>query len=234
MIGRVFGTKDGIYNFVYSFGAAIVILGAWLKITHLSFGPITGNVALTVGLVTEAIIFVIFAFDPPKSEESYAWENVYPELLDKHAKPNPLHANVAVGNKQQMMLDMENSLSSKLDKMLEEARLDVGLFERLRTGIDKFSNSVDQINQTVDVSASTHKYNEQLNRAASHMESMNQLYAMQLEQGQKQSEYHRRYVADLEKSAEHSAKFNEELHGLTSNLNNLNRVYGGMLTAMKS
>ena len=62
MIGRVFATKDGIYNFVYSFGAAIVILGAWLKITHMSFGPITGNVALTVGLITEAIIFIIFAF----------------------------------------------------------------------------------------------------------------------------------------------------------------------------
>ncbi len=232
MIGRVFATKDGIYNFVYSFGAAIVILGAWLKITHMSFGPITGNFALTVGLVTEAIIFVIFAFDPPKSEESYAWENVYPELLDKHAKPNPLHSNVS--GKVDYFAEMENSLSSKLDKMLEDAKLDVGLFERLRTGIDKFSNSVDQINQTVDVSASTHKYNEQLNRAAAHMESMNQLYAMQLADGQRQSEFNRKYVADLEKSAEHSNKFNEELQGLTANLNNLNRVYGGMLTAMKS
>lgn len=233
MIGRVFGTKEGIYNFVYSIGAAIVILGAWLKITHFSFGPITGNVALTVGLVTEAIIFIIFAFDPPKSEENYAWENVYPELLDKHAKPNPLHANVS-GKNTDYLAEMENSLSAKLDRMLEDAKLDVGLFERLRSGIDKFSSSVDQINQTVDVSASTHKYNEQLNRAASHMESINQLYAMQLEHGQKQSEYHKKYVADLEKSASHSEKFNEELQGLTSNLNNLNRVYGGMLTAMKS
>ncbi|MCC2590930.1 gliding motility protein GldL [Chryseobacterium sp. MFBS3-17] len=234
MIGRVFSTKEGIYNFIYSFGAAIVILGAWLKITHINLGFITGNVALTVGLITEAFIFCIFAFDPPKNEENYAWENVYPELLDKHAKPNPLHANVGDASSQGFMLEMENSLSGKLDKMLEDAKLDVGLFERLRAGIDKFSSSVDQINQTVDVSASTHKYNEQLNKAASHMESMNQLYAMQLEQGQKQSEFSKKYVADLEKSAEQSSKFNEELQGLTSNLNNLNRVYGGMLTAMKS
>lgn len=232
MIGRVFGTKDGIYNFVYSFGAAIVILGAWLKITHLSLGPITGNVALTVGLITEAIIFIIFAFDPPKSEENYAWENVYPELLDKHAKPNPLHSNVS--GKIDYAAELENSLSSKLDRMLEEAKLDVSLFESLRTGINKFSSSVDQINQTVDVSASTHKYNEQLNRAATHMESMNQLYAMQLESGKLVADYNRKYVADLEESAKHSEKFNQELMGLSSNLNNLNRVYGGMLTAMKS
>lgn len=38
----------------------------------------------------------------------------------------------------------------------------------------------------------------------------------------------------MQKSAEHSEKFNQELQGLTANLNNLNRVYGGMLTAMKS
>lgn len=231
----MFKTKDAWMNFFYSFGAAIVILGAWLKITHINIGPISGNVALTVGLITEAIIFIIFAFDPPKSEESYAWENVYPELLDKHANPNPLHSNVSSrNNSAAMFAELENSLSSKLDKMLQDAKLDVQLFDRLRTGIDKFSNSVDQINQTVDVSASTHKYNDQLNKAAQHMESMNALYTMQLENGKRQSEFANKYVADMQKSAEHSEKFNQELQGLTSNLNNLNRVYGGMLTAMKS
>lgn len=229
----MFKTKDAWMNFFYSIGAAIVILGAWLKITHISFGPINGNLALTIGLVTEAIIFVIFAFDPPKSEESYAWENVYPELLDKHANPNPLHSTMGVQQPQQFA-ELENSLSDKLDKMLEEAKLDVSLFERLRTGIDKFSHSVDQISETADVSASTHKYNEQLNKASEHMDSLNQLYALQLENGQKHADYSKKYVEDLEKSAAQSQKFNEELQGLTSNLNNLNRVYGGMLTAMKS
>lgn len=234
----MFKTKEAWMNFFYSFGAAIVILGAWLKITHITLGPINGNIALTVGLVTEAIIFMIFAFDPPKSEESYAWENVYPELLDKHAEPNPIHSNVVAGRKGLVggaqYAELENSLSEKLDKMLEDAKLDVNLFERLRGGIEKFSSSVDQINQTVDVSASTHKYNEQLNKAAQHMESMNALYAMQLESGKRQSDFANKYVEDMQKSVEHSQKFNEELQGLTSNLNNLNRVYGGMLTAMKS
>ncbi|MDN5395778.1 MAG: gliding motility protein GldL, partial [Chryseobacterium sp.] len=170
----------------------------------------------------------------PKSEESYAWENVYPELLDKHAHPNPLHSNVSSKNSAQQFAELENSLSNKLDKMLQDAKLDVQLFDRLRTGIDKFSNSVDQINQTVDVSASTHKYNDQLNKAAQHMESMNALYAMQLESGKRQSEFANKYVADMQKSAEQSEKFNQELQGLTTNLNSLNRVYGGMLTAMKS
>jgi hypothetical protein len=221
----MFKTKEATYNFIYSIGAAIVILGALFKLTHWSLGPISGNMVLAIGLVTEAIIFTIFAFDAPKVEESYAWENVYPELLDKDAKPNPKHSTLQVAE----VKELESSLSDKLDKMLADAKLDVSLFERLRTGIDKFSNSVDQINQTVDVSASTSKYNDQLQLAASHLESMNALYALQLEHGKEQTEYSKKYVADMQKSAAHSEKFNEELSGLTSNLNNLNRVYGGML-----
>lgn len=228
----MFKTKEGIYNFIYSIGAAIVIIGALFKITHWSLGPLSGNILLAVGLVTEAIIFIIFAFDPPKTEESYAWENVYPELLDSHAAPNPKHSTLGVLSAE--VKELQVSLSDKLDQMLSDAKLDVSLFERLRTGIDKFSNSVDQINQTVYVTSATQKYNDQLTLASSHLESMNALYALQLEHGKAQSEYSKKYVEDMQKSVAHSEKFNEELSGLTSNLNNLNRVYGGMLSAMKS
>ena len=228
----MFKTKEAVYNFIYSFGAAIVIIGALFKLTHWSIGPLTGNVTLAIGLITEAIIFIIFAFDAPKTEESYAWENVYPELLDKEASPNPKHSTL--GFQAAEVKELEVSLSDKLDKMLADAKLDVNLFERLRTGIDKFSSSVDQINQTVDVTTSTQKYNDQLTLAASHLESMNALYALQLEHGKTQTEYSKKYVEDMQKSAAHSEKFNEELTGLTSNLNSLNRVYGGMLSAMKS
>ena len=229
MLKRVFGTKDSILNFVYSFGASIVILGALFKLNHWHIGPLTGTVVLAVGLVTEAIIFLIFAFDAPKEESHYAWENVYPELLDENAQPK--QRKVAT-NVETSVLDA--TLSDKLDKMLEDAKLDVSLFERLKAGIDKFSASVDQINSTVDVSAATFKYNDQLTLAASHLESMNALYALQLDHGKQQAEYSKKYVEDIQKSADQSQKFNEELAGLTSNLNNLNRVYGGMLSAMKA
>lgn len=224
----MFKTKDAKLNFVYSIGAAIVILGALFKLNHWHIGPLTGTVVLAIGLITEAIIFVIFAFDVPKEESNYAWENVYPELLDANAEAK----SRKVASVQTSELDV--TLSEKLDKMLEDAKLDVSLFERLKSGIDKFSASVDQINSTVDVSAATTKYNDQLTLAASHLESMNALYSLQLDHGRQQSEFSKRYVEDIQKSAEQSEKFNEELAGLTSNLNNLNKVYGGMLSAMKA
>lgn len=47
------------FHVTYSVGAAIVILGALAKITHLPFG----NVLLTIGMVVEAFVFFISAFD---------------------------------------------------------------------------------------------------------------------------------------------------------------------------
>ncbi len=50
-----------IVNVIISLGAAIVIIGALAKIIHLSWA----DWALIVGLLTEAGIFVIYAFLPP-------------------------------------------------------------------------------------------------------------------------------------------------------------------------
>ncbi len=74
-----------------------------------------------------------------------------------------------------------------------------------------FLTSVEQINSTVDVSQATTKYNDQLTLAASHLESMNALYALQLEHGKAQSEMSKKYVEDIQKSADQSQKFNEAI-----------------------
>lgn len=226
----MFKTKEARLNFFYSIGAAVVILGAFFKMTHTTLGGlINPNVVLGAGLIMEVIVFVVYAFNPPVVEEKYAWENVYPELLDANAEAKPRQVAKVVET-----TGLEVSLSDKLDKMLADAKVDVSLFERLKSGMDKFSDSVEKMNQTTDVSAATVKYNDQLNLAASHLESMNALYALQLEHGKEQAEYSKKYVADLEASVKQSEKFNQELEGLTNNITNLNRVYGGMLNAMKS
>lgn len=224
--------KESILNFVYSIGAAIVILGAFFKMTHTTLGGLVNPIfVLGTGLIVECVIFVIYAFNPPKEEKNYAWENVYPELLDANAQPKP-RKNVV--SQVAETKEMEASLSSKLDKMLAEAKIDATLFESLRGGIEKISTSVEQINKTVDVLNATSKYNEELNKATTNMESLNALYTLQLENLKNSSDYQSKYVADLQKSAQYSEKFNEELQGLTSNISNLNKVYGGMLNAMKS
>ena len=65
-------------NMAYGLGASIVIIGALFKIIHFQIGPLTGNVMLTIGLVTEAIIFAISAFE--STDDDLDWSLVYPEL----------------------------------------------------------------------------------------------------------------------------------------------------------
>lgn len=61
-----------LFNFAYSIGAAIVILGALFKIIHLP----GGNTLLCIGMGTEVLMFIITAFDRPPKD--YRWEEVFP------------------------------------------------------------------------------------------------------------------------------------------------------------
>ena len=205
-------------NFAYGMGAAVVIIGALFKITHLEIGFITGNLMLTIGLVVEAGIFALSAFEPV--EDEYKWENVYPQLIDVKAST----INV---NKVETASDTQGLLSQKLDAMLKEAKIDVELMESLGKSIKNFESAAKGIAPTVDTIASTKKYSEELTLAASQMESLNSLYKVQLESASKNAQVNEEVV-------EINIKLKEQMQSLTSNLSSLNTVYGGMLSAMNN
>ncbi len=205
-------------NFAYGMGAAVVIIGALFKITHLEIGPITGNLMLTIGLIVEAGIFALSAFEP--EEDDYRWENVYPQLLDGKAAP-------AKVGKVETSTETQGMLSQKLDAMLKEAKIDGQLMESLGKSIKNFESAAKGIAPTVDTIASTKKYSEELTLAASQMESLNSLYKVQLESASKNAKVNEEVV-------ENNIKLKEQMQSLTSNLSSLNTVYGGMLSAMNN
>ena len=53
-----FFIPDNVLELMFGLGASVVIIGALLKITHGDF-IFSGNVWLTAGLITEAVIFGI-------------------------------------------------------------------------------------------------------------------------------------------------------------------------------
>ena len=61
---RVRTDIDAVLNFIVCIGAAVVILGALAKLVH----HYLADIALTIGLFTEATIFVIYAFLPPEKD----------------------------------------------------------------------------------------------------------------------------------------------------------------------
>lgn len=206
-----------IMNFAYGMGAAIVIIGALFKIAHFEFGPITGTVMLTFGLVTEAIIFALSAFEvPPKDLD---WSLVYPELAG--AEPTNKKA------KQENPADAQGLLSQKLDTMLKEAKIDGDLMASLSNSIKNFEGAAKNIAPTVDSIASQRKYSEEMSMAASQLESLNSLYKLQLESANRNAEANKEI-------ADNASKLKEQMQSMTSNIASLNSVYGGMLTAMSN
>lgn len=56
-----------VFNILYSWGAAVVILGAMFKIIHVP----AGNIVLMIGMIVEVIVFIAAGFDysSPSSDE---------------------------------------------------------------------------------------------------------------------------------------------------------------------
>jgi gliding motility-associated protein GldL len=203
-------------NFAYGMGAAVVIVGALFKIIHFEIGPLTGNVMLTIGLVTEAVIFALSAFEPVDNELD--WSLVYPELAGGQAKEKA---------KKEDPKDAQGLLSQKLDAMLKEAKIDGELMSSLGNSIKNFEGAAKSISPTVDAMAGQKKYAEEMSKAATQMEALNGLYQVQLQSAERNAQINNEV-------AENNLKLKDQMQSLTSNLSTLNNVYGGMLSAMSN
>lgn len=197
-----------LMNMVYGLGAAVVILGALFKIMHWPFG----NEMLIAGLLTEALVFTVSAFEPVDKELD--WSLVYPELAGGEAK-----------KKDTKKEDPQGMLSQKLDNLLKEAKIDGELMASLGNSIRNFEAAAKGISTTADGIAAQKKYSEELAMAAAQMESLNSLYKIQLESATRNAEANKEI-------AENAAKLKEQMASMTANIASLNNVYGGMLSAM--
>ncbi len=201
-----------LFNMAYGLGASVVIIGALFKILHWEFGPLTGGLLLAVGLITEALIFAISAFEPVDDE--YDWSLVYPELSGGASNGRSDETQEAGG-----------MLSQKLDELLKEANIDAELMTSLGSSIRDFEGAAKGMAPTANAIESTQKYSEELSQAAAQMESLNSLYKVQLESASRQASINEEVV-------QNAGALKEQMESLATNLSSLNGVYGGMLSAM--
>jgi len=193
---------------LYGWGAALVIIGALFKIEHLP----GASIMLILGLSTEAIIFFFSAFEKQHVETD--WSLVYPELAgmnDPNAAKRP---------------------AQQLDDALAKAKIDNELVESLNEGLRSFGESAKQLNETVSAASGISEYNAQIQEGIKNMNAMNSLYELQLQTSNQQMEATALFLQNLQSSVEDSKKFQEQVSSLADNLEQLNKVYGNMLTAM--
>ncbi len=188
---------------LYGWGAAIVIIGALFKIMHYP----GSDYLLPIGLGTEAIIFAFSTFEPLHNDPN--WELVYPEL--------------ALGN--EVEGDLENlpagkrgakgtGITGELDKMLEEAKIDSALLERLGDGMRSLGENAAQLKGVTSAAAATDSYVSSLSDASKKVSSLSEAY-----------ERASLSLSGLTANTKEGESFGEQIQKVSKNLAALNNVY---------
>lgn len=153
-LGELFKTKrwKTFMGYVYGWGAAVVMVGALFKLEHWQFS----SELLTVGLLTEAFIFFLSAFEAPA--EIPDWGKVYPELKEEYE-----------------MLDYEElgqSNKKGIGELFSSTELTPELLDKVGKGLNELSNTAKGLSDISTATLATDMYVKNLGSAS---ESMNNL-----------------------------------------------------------
>lgn len=204
-----------IINYLYGFGAAIVILGALFKIMHW---PGAGPMLIT-GMGTEVLLFVIGAFEKPHKDPE--WHHVFPVLATGDPNDNPLLNGIptqggVVG--QSTVVAASTPLSPELNMQLEES-------------VKVLSLAAHQLSKTAIITTNLDSYVESVNSVVSSMKtwekSAESISSVSVELADRYSKIDA-HEAAVKKNNE---QYLEKMTTLNDNVQGLNSLY---LEQMKS
>jgi hypothetical protein len=192
-------------NLIIGLGASVVLVGALFKIQSWPFA----SEMLTVGLLTEAGLFLMLGFLPPHKD--YYWEQLYPGLDVHGAEIAQIDgpsssSNAGGGASSEALLEAMNGMKtavSPLESQQGQMVAELQTMSKTMKSLDIFAG-VD-FEDVGKLTKDSGKFVTILNDA----------------------------IQNVVESAEDVKVYKEELGKLNGNLKSLNNVYGGMLTAMK-
>ncbi|MDP2386315.1 MAG: gliding motility protein GldL [Bacteroidota bacterium] len=193
---KITGFKK-ILHIVASGGAAVVIVGALFKIMHWP----GASIMLTLGLLIEALIFLLYAFDVP--HEEWDWSLPYPELVDMGGHHH-----------EEEHVEEKASLTAQLDNMLEQAKIGPELIESLGNSMRSLSDNASKMADISNAHAATNDYVDSVKSAAKNVSTLSDSYNKAAES-----------LMGLSVSNEAGSSFGEQLSKVSKNLSALNASY---------
>lgn len=148
-IGEILKTKRWkvLMGFVYGWGASLVLIGALFKLQHWNHS----GIMLTIGLLTEAFIFFISAFEPPLEQPD--WTRVYPELQDDYELLEPTE-------------DAQNTIKGSFESILNSTNITPELLAKIGKSLVDLSNTASGISDISTATLATDIYIKNLNSAS--------------------------------------------------------------------
>ena len=192
--------KDKFYQqiapVITGVGASVVILGALFKIMHWpGAAPM-----LIVGLGTEAVLFLLFAFAPPVTEPD--WTILHPELgVDQHSHTSSKPKKESGG------------VVKKLDDMLDKS-INSDTIDKLGAGFTHLSETVTQLGSLTNAAAVSEEYASNVKAASSTMQELNKSYASTVAA-----------MSSMADSSTDAKEYHSQVQSITKNLSALNAVY---------
>lgn len=192
---------------LYSVGASIVVLGALFKIQHWMFA----DIMLTVGLITEAIIFFIYAFE--SNDDSSPVHSIIP------LPGNSGYDSNSRGN-------LNDDALSKLNQMLENSEINSEMFLKMGEGMKRLTEATENINSMGDVSTASSRYLKTISKADEALERTAKAYESVIANVTSKTVFRYKVISDsllnIEKS---SLDFQHHVSIMNKNLTELNAVY---------
>ena len=139
-----------LMGYVYGWGAALVLIGALFKLQHWAHA----GIMLTIGLMTEAFIYFLSAFEPPM--ELPDWTKVYPELQDDFE---------LIETGEEVKAESKNSL----DSLLNSTNISPDLLSKIGKSLTDLSNTASSISDISSATLATDIYVKNLNTASESM-----------------------------------------------------------------
>ena len=246
-------STERLVNVIVCMGAAVVIFGAWQKITHQALA----DFFLTAGLITEAVIFVVYAFLPPPGSEMHAIAEALPKLAGGHsgnpaiAKMDEMFhdaditpANLArlsdgfkkLGSTVNNIADVSDVVKTTNDFTAKTKEVTHAL-DQMKTVYQGAASTVSSFNSAAD---STKHFHEQVQVLTKNLGSLNAIYELELQDTNNHLKAMNTFYGNLvqasqtmQGSVDDAKKAHEQISKLAGNLSHLNTIYGNMLTAMQ-
>ena len=150
-IGELIKTKrwKTFMGYVYGWGASVVMIGALFKLEHLKYS----GTLLAIGLITEAFIFFLSAFEPPL--EMPDWSKVYPELSEDYEFED-------IGR-------LSKKGKNGFNELLGSNELTPELLDKVGKGLTNLSNTAKGISDITSATLATDMYVKNLTSASDSM-----------------------------------------------------------------
>ena len=142
---------------LYGWGASLVLLGALFK---LQYWPGAG-IMLSIGMITETIIFFLSAFEP--MEKKYHWENVYPEILEESDMDEETAASVSAAQQRRGAVPTVAAGTPQINIDLD---IDKEQTDRLKNGLERLGSTIDQLTGLAVVAEASARLTENLDKAS--------------------------------------------------------------------